>query len=80
MHFIPITSILKVSTYIIIAHPIGLVVTLAIMSVSTFKTAVIIYISCTNKFTNLVAYFPRLFSSHFVLPPPKLAFAVFLSP
>jgi hypothetical protein len=41
-----ITSVLKISTYIITsitAHPVRLAVILAIMSVSTFKTAAILY-------------------------------------
>ena len=42
------TSVLKVSTDIIAsfaAHPIGLAAILVIMSVSTFTTAVILYVS-----------------------------------
>ena len=41
-----ITPVLKISTYIItsiIAHPVGLAVILVIMSVLTFKAAVILY-------------------------------------
>ena len=39
-------AVLKISTYIITsitAHPVGLAAILAIMSVSTFKTAIILY-------------------------------------
>ena len=38
-------SVLKISTYIITTRPSGLGAMLAIMSVSTFKTVVILYVS-----------------------------------
>ena len=46
-----ITSVLKVSTYIITAHPIELAAILhvAIMSVSTFKTDDILYTLCMSQ-------------------------------
>jgi hypothetical protein len=65
-----ITSVLKVSIYIIIAHPIRLSVKLVIMSVSTFKTAVILYMylssvkwHITNK-TSVTQYNSTIISNH----------------
>jgi len=40
-----ITSVLQASKYIITDHPIRLAVILVIMSVSTFKTDIILYLS-----------------------------------
>jgi uncharacterized membrane protein len=47
-------SVMKVSTYIITANPIGLAAMLLIMSISTFKTDVILYVLKITKYGNMV--------------------------